>query len=154
MEILEIMGIMKLLLGSLLSSDLIILIFAMFTVIVMFIVVFWSLHIKKRKDEWLLQKNTPFTRFLLNGLGVSYNIFTTLITIFPLLGMLGTVFGLLGLNLAIDDMENIKNNFFIALTSTAWGIIFSIIFKLCNAVISNGVEEQIVFAKGLLDGKG
>lgn len=56
-----------------------------------------------------------------------------MISIFPLLGMLGTVIGLLGLDLASGDMDNIKNNFFIALTSTAWGIIFSVIFKVAHA---------------------
>ena len=55
-------------------------------------------------------------------LEILYALFTTMITIFPLLGMFGTVAGLLGLD--FDDLENIKNNFFVALTSTAWGIIF------------------------------
>ena len=72
-----------------------------------------------------------------------------MITIFPLLGMLGTVSGLLGLDLANGDMDNIKNNFFIALTSTAWGIVFSVIYKIINALFSSGIEEQIENAKQL-----
>ena len=67
------------------------------------------------------------------------------------MGMLGTVFGLLGLDLVNGNMENIKENFFIALTSTAWGIIFSIFFKYINAVIEDFVEEQIDVAKKLSD---
>ena len=78
-------------------------------------------------------------------------LFVTMISIFPLLGMLGTVIGLLGLDLASGDMDNIKNNFFIALTSTAWGIIFSVIFKIAHAWISDDVEEQIEIAKKLAE---
>ena len=63
--------------------------------------------------------------------------------------MLGTVVGLLGLDLTSGDMENIKANFFIALTSTAWGIILSVSFKIVNAFISDDVEEKIELAKNM-----
>ena len=82
-----------------------------------------------------------------------YSVFVTGISIFPLLGMLGTVFGLLGLDLANGDMENIKANFFIALTSTAWGIIFSLLFKLLNAAYVDYIEDTIKLAKDWLDTK-
>ena len=78
-----------------------------------------------------------------------YSIFLTMISVFPLLGMLGTVVGLLGLDLTSGDMENIKANFFIALTSTAWGIILSVSFKIVNAFISDDVEEKIELAKNM-----
>ena len=54
--------------------------------------------------------------------------------------MFGTVKGLLGLDLATGDMENIKNNFFIALTSTAWGILFSMGYKILHAIIEDDIE--------------
>lgn len=79
----------------------------------------------------------------------SYTIFLTIISIFPLLGMLGTVFGLLGLDLAAGDMENIKNNFFIALTSTAWGIIFSVFYKILDAIFLDDIETQIESVQNL-----
>ena len=44
----------------------------------------------------------------------------------------------------------IKANFFIALTSTAWGIIFSIVFKILNAVIENYVDEQLKATEELM----
>ena len=56
-----------------------------------------------------------------------YNMFITLITLFPLLGMFGTVAALLSLDLT-GEIEQIKGNFFNALTSTAWGIVFSVLF--------------------------
>lgn len=72
-----------------------------------------------------------------------YNVFCTGISIFPLLGMFGTVMALLGLDLAANDMTNIRNNFFMALTSTAWGIIFSIVFKILHAVYEDFFTKQI-----------
>lgn len=72
-----------------------------------------------------------------------YNLFTTGISVFPLLGMLGTVGGLLGLDLAAGDISNIKNNFFMALTSTAWGIVFSMMFKILYAWNEYYFEQKI-----------
>lgn len=79
------------------------------------------------------------------------SIFLTLVSLFPLFGMFGTVAGLLGLDLSTGDMENIKVNFFVALTSTAWGIIWSIIFKILNAVVANDVDNQLENAKKFLE---
>ncbi|MBR1592739.1 MAG: MotA/TolQ/ExbB proton channel family protein [Ruminococcus sp.] len=59
-----------------------------------------------------------------------YSVFTNFIAIFPLLGILGTVYSLLGL---VSDSSNITGNFYSALTSTFWGIVFAIIFKLVDA---------------------
>ena len=50
---------------------------------------------------------------------------------------------LLGLDMAANDMANIKNNFFLALTYTAWGIIFSIVFKILHAVYEDFFTKQI-----------
>ena len=63
-----------------------------------------------------------------------YTIFTTVITVFPLLGMLGTVAALFMLDLDKGNMDNIRNNFFMALSSTAWGIICSVFYKILDAV--------------------
>lgn len=98
-----------------------------------------------------INKNVEISKNLLYGTSKFYTLFVTMISIFPLLGMLGTVIGLLGLDLASGDMDNIKNNFFIALTSTAWGIIFSVIFKVAHAWIVDNVEEQIATAKKLIE---
>ena len=75
-------------------------------------------------------------------LGVFYTLFVTFISLFPLLGMFGTVRALLELDLS-GDLEMIKIKFFNALTSTAWGIIFSIIFKSIHAVFQSWIEAQL-----------
>jgi len=80
-----------------------------------------------------------------------YNIFTTGISIFPLLGMLGTVAALLGLDLSAGDMTNIKNNFFVALTSTAWGIIFPVFFKVLHALSELYFEKKIKETDDLME---
>ena len=93
--------------------------------------------------------NEVWARRMYKNTNYSCTIFVSLISLFPLLGMFGTVCGLLGLDLATGDMENIKNNFFMALTSTAWGLIFSVLFKLVNAFSEDYIEELIEIAKKL-----
>lgn len=95
--------------------------------------------------------NEVWARRMYKSTNYFCTIFISLISLFPLLGMFGTVCGLLGLDLAAGDMENIKNNFFMALTSTAWGIIFSVLFKLIYAFSEAYIDEQIEAVKKILD---
>lgn len=77
-------------------------------------------------------------------MNTQYTLFITLISIFPLLGMLGTVLALLGLDMSsAEAISNAKDNFFGALTSTAWGIIFAVVFKIVNAKFFADVEDLI-----------
>lgn len=71
--------------------------------------------------------------------GKSYSIYVNLTSIFPLLGILGTVVSLLGL---VSEPENVTGNFYGALTSTFWGLIFAIIFKFLDGLILNPKMEQ------------
>ncbi len=68
-----------------------------------------------------------------------YALFTNLTAIFPLLGILGTVISLLPM---VMSMSNLQDNFFAALTSTFWGLIFAIGFKLCDAFLSSRIEDN------------
>ena len=67
-------------------------------------------------------------------MNVRYAFFSNMTAIFPLLGMLGTVKSLIGVASNIAGTE--IDQFFGALTSTAWGIIFAVIFKLLDSFIS------------------
>lgn len=58
--------------------------------------------------------------------------FDVIIDIFPLLGTLGTVIGLLGV---ADSIANIQDKFFLALTSTFWGLLFAITFKALDSLL-------------------
>lgn len=142
-------NVISTLVSHLFNSDIFILFTAFITLFFMIVTIGMSRAIKKRVNDWKKQKNETFSKFLLYWSSKCYTIFTTMITLFPMLGMLGTVFGLLGINMESEDMESIKRNFFVALTSTAWGIIFSVIFKVLHAFIADGVEESNEIAKKL-----
>ena len=68
-----------------------------------------------------------------------YTMFTNLAGIFPLLGILGTVISLLPM---VQDMGNMQLNFFVALTSTLWGLVFAIFFKVLDGVLSPQIERN------------
>ncbi|MBR6623248.1 MAG: MotA/TolQ/ExbB proton channel family protein [Ruminococcus sp.] len=74
-----------------------------------------------------------------NNMGKLYSIFVNLTGIFPLLGILGTVISLLGL---VSDTNDITGNFYGALTSTFWGLVFAIIFKFLDGIISAKIEDN------------
>lgn len=83
-------------------------------------------------------------------LDISYTVFVATISMFPLFGMLGTVVSLIDLGAVFEttnDMGEIKADFFLALTSTAWGIIFSLFFKFVNALAQPFLENQIEKSK-------
>jgi len=75
-----------------------------------------------------------------------YSLFTNFIAIFPLLGLLGTVIALLGVA-GGDDYGNVEHNFFVALTSTLWGVGCAIVFKVVNALIAPSMEKYDVEAE-------
>ncbi len=68
-----------------------------------------------------------------------YAVFANLTAIFPLLGILGTVLSLLPM---VADMANMQQNFFAALTSTFWGLVFAIAFKVLDGFLSARMEDN------------
>ena len=68
-----------------------------------------------------------------------YTMYTNLAGIFPLLGILGTVISLLPM---VQDVANMQHNFFVALTSTLWGLVFAIFFKVLDGVLSPRIERN------------
>ena len=141
----------KKLIPSLFSNDFYIAITALVTLGLLVLSLLFAKAIAKHTLMWRAKRNVTFSRFLNFWLNVFYALFVTCISLFPLLGMLGTVMALLGLDLSVGDMTNIKNNFFDALTSTAWGIIFSVFFKLIHAPFANYIENQIEDSKKMSD---
>ena len=141
----------KLLRKSIVGDDFYILVVAIVTGFLLIFTFISAVVIREKIKDWKKDKNSKFSGYLCLQLKVLYTLFLTFISIFPLLGMFGTVIGLLGLDLSTGDMDNIRTNFFIALTSTAWGIIFSVGFKTLHAFIADFVEEQIELSKKLTD---
>jgi len=68
-----------------------------------------------------------------------YAVFANLTSIFPLLGILGTVISLIPM---VATIESMQENFYTALTSTFWGLIFAIIFKFLDGFLSARIEEN------------
>ena len=68
-----------------------------------------------------------------------YSLFVNLTSIFPLLGILGTVISLLPM---VSEMAEMQQNFFAALTSTFWGLVFSIIFKVLDGFLTSRIEDN------------
>ena len=68
-----------------------------------------------------------------------YTMFANLTGIFPLLGILGTVISLLPM---VQDLGNMQANFFVALTSTLWGLVFAIFFKVLDGMLSPRIERN------------
>lgn len=122
--------------SSIKATDSYILIFAVLALVFLGVSLWLCYMIEKD-----IKNNQPINR-VHQILSVFYTLFVTFISLFPLLGMFGTVRALLELDLA-GDLELIKMKFFNALTSTAWGIIFSIIFKSVNAIFQPWIETQL-----------
>ena len=101
--------------------------------------------------KYKYDKSLRFAIDLSNRLNARYNLFTTMITIFPLLGMLGTVKALIELDLANGATPELQAHFFDALTSTAWGIVFAIGFKVANATIEYSVLSTIDAAQKIIE---
>lgn len=68
-----------------------------------------------------------------------YGWFVNMVSVFPLLGMIGTVLALLSLDLSSSN-DSITSNFFGALTSTFWGAVFGTGFKLADSSVSTKIE--------------
>lgn len=85
-------------------------------------------HLKEPKIIALRQKTTR-----------RYTLYINITAIFPLMGILGTVLSLITI---AQDMTNIQANFFAALTSTFWGLIFAIIYKMLDGVLASKIEDN------------
>lgn len=61
-----------------------------------------------------------------------YSVFVNITAVFPLLGIFGTVWSLIPM---VEKLSDMQQNFFAALTSTFWGLVFAIIFKLLDGIV-------------------
>ena len=68
-----------------------------------------------------------------------YSVYVNVTAIFPLLGILGTVVSLLPM---VSELADMQTNFFAALTSTFWGLVFAILFKLLDGFLASRMEDN------------
>ncbi len=71
-----------------------------------------------------------------------YNVLAQFIPVFPLLGILGTVSGLM-LQVSSQDIASMTDSLDLALGSTWWGLVFAIFLKVLVAVTSNRIIEDV-----------
>ena len=69
-----------------------------------------------------------------------YNACTQFIPLFPLLGILGTVSGLVQ-QLQAQNIDEMFKSLDVALTSTFWGLIVTILLKICATVSAKLIED-------------
>ena len=69
-----------------------------------------------------------------------YNACTQFIPLFPLLGILGTVSGLVE-QLKAQNIDEMFKSLDVALTSTFWGLIVTIILKICATISAKLIED-------------
>jgi len=77
-----------------------------------------------------------------------FHLFTTIISVFPLLGILGTIWGIIP---TLNDFSQINASFSLALVSTFLGIIFSIIFRFFEGFLAGNyalISERITIITG------
>ena len=112
------------------------------------------LAIKRRLNKKFTEDGeTDLKEKMYHLLDVLYTVFIVSISLFPLLGMLGTVSALITLDIS-GASEDLKSNFFQALGTTGLGLIAAIILKFINAFFQPGIEECIAKAKKLFEDGG
>ena len=103
-----------------------------------------SLVLARKINKGMTSKNEKaYKETTLNWISFHYNAFVVLVSIFPLLGMLGTVLALWGLDLNSGATEDLKQQFFLALDTTAAGLFFSIFYKAFHAAFQTYIENAI-----------
>lgn len=98
-----------------------------------------------KKEEKLSAEDLLDSREKMNKV---YALYSNVTTIFPLLGMLGTVWALIPMVNTIGTTDT--SNFFSALTSTLWGIIAAIVFKALDSTISYKIDDNEKHTEHLL----
>ena len=68
-----------------------------------------------------------------------YSLFANITSIFPLLGILGTVVSLLPM---VSNLSDMQTNFFAALTSTFWGLVFANLFKFLDGFLASRMDDN------------
>lgn len=101
------------------------------------------------EEDYRKLENTVVT--LRDKMNLRYSLFANFTSVLPLWGMLGTVVSLLGLAGMSDNAEMPIGQFFTALITTALGILFAIVYKALDSVVSVKVSANNKETDTLLD---
>ena len=121
-----------------------------------FIYIFTRINAKKVSDSLTVSQNMSLPIFTPLELGPvklqeldrrckaaerSYSLFVSITSMFPLIGILGTVFALMTL-VGGEASYATQESFFVALTSTFWGVLFAIIYRFADATVSTRIQSN------------
>ena len=87
--------------------------------------------IKKTPDAYTWEETLEYKEEF-NKIQIIYSTFGQLVPIFPLLGILGTVAGLIQ---QLDDIEKMKEALTLSMSTTFWGLVAAIVLKLADAIL-------------------
>ncbi len=96
--------------------------------------------IKKEADVYTWEDNLDNLE-LFNKVQLRYSIFEQFIPIFPLLGILGTVAGLIQ---QLGNVEQMRDALAVSMSTTFWGLIAAIVLKIVDAIWVSKVVNQMV----------
>lgn len=75
-----------------------------------------------------------------NSIQLTYSIFEQFVPVFPLLGILGTVAGLIQ---QLDNVSEMRNALALSMSTTFWGLIAAILLKIIDAVwVSKAINKM------------
>lgn len=98
--------------------------------------------IKKEADVYSWEDNLDNLE-LFNKVQLKYSVFEQFIPIFPLLGILGTVAGLIQ---QLANRDQMREALALSMSTTFWGLIAAIVLKIIDAIwVSKVVNEMIMF---------
>lgn len=100
----------------------------------------WQADVRKNKKKSAKELMDKEIIALRNKAELWYTWYVNISAIFPLLGILGTVIALIGMQ---GDAMTTDGSFLLALTSTFWGLVFSIVFKSLQTLIEAKLDEGV-----------
>jgi hypothetical protein len=98
--------------------------------------------IRKEADVYTWEENLMFLETF-NKIQLTYSIFEQFIPVFPLLGILGTVSGLIQ---QLGDVEQMREALALSMSTTFWGLIAAIVLKIIDALfVSKSVNKMAMY---------
>lgn len=100
---------------------------------------------EKRVSDYNLDKIRKFKKEF-NNLCSKHSAVSQLIPVFPLLGVFGTVWGLMK-QVQAGDVEAMLSSLDTALTTTIWGLLFAIVLKVTDALFPSRIisDAEVLF---------
>lgn len=88
--------------------------------------------IQKTPDAYTWEEILEYKEEFNNKVQIIYSVFEQFVPIFPLLGILGTVAGLIQ---HLDDITKMQEALTLSMSTTFWGLIAAIVLKFADAIL-------------------